>query len=289
MIRIETDDWQLDALPEVGGGIARLTWRGRDILRPSISNPPTARQTGCFPLVPYTNRIAGGRFVFDGQEVVLPKLDPRHDDNAIHGDGWTNAWTVEGVGPGRMTLTYDHPPGQPWPWPYSARQTLSLKGNEATLALEVTNRGTTIMPAGLGFHPYLRRTADSRITARVDGVWLVDGSFIPTEHVAANRVFDWSSGPRLAEAPAVDHAYTRWDGRALLTCDDLTTEITASSNAHWLHIVVPADGTFCCIEPVTHVPAALNHRETFDRSGMVALEPGKTLSLQMTLRPSLTG
>lgn len=287
MADLVSGDWELKALPHVGGAISHLTWRGRDILRPSPPNPPTARQTGCFPLVPFTNRIAGARFVFDGRDVILPRRDPRHPDNAIHGDGWVSEWQVEQAGKNRLVLTYDHPAGQAWPWPYQARQIVTLGDDEAEIHLALTNSGDEIMPAGLGFHPYFPCSPESRIAAQVNKVWLIDDAFIPTELVEPARVFDWSSGPRLVDAPSVDHAYAGWDRRAILTHGGLITEITASATGRWLQIFAPQGGDFCCIEPVTHVPAALNHPNTFEQSGMARLRPGETLSLRMTLRPSL--
>ena len=287
MTDLVAGDWRLKTLPHVGGAISHLTWRGRDILRPSGPNPPTARQTGCFPLVPFTNRIAGGRFVFEGREVVLPQRDPRCTDNAIHGDGWVSEWQVKQAGANQLVLTYDHPTGQAWPWPYQARQIVTLADEEALIDLALTNTGDETMPAGLGFHPYFPCGPESQITAQADKVWLVDEAFIPTELVEPKQVIDWSTGPRLADAPPVDHAYAGWNRRAVLTHGDLITEITASSAGRWLQIFVPHGGDFCAIEPVTHVPAALNHPETFEQSGMTRLNPDQTLALRMTLRPRL--
>ena len=44
----------------------------------------------CYPLVPFSNRIANGRLVFDGQRFKLEPNWPgvRHP---MHGEGWAHA------------------------------------------------------------------------------------------------------------------------------------------------------------------------------------------------------
>ena len=58
--------------PEIGGSISHFRQGAADILRPA---PPDSRQPldmACFPLVPFANRIAGGRFRFENHDVALP-------------------------------------------------------------------------------------------------------------------------------------------------------------------------------------------------------------------------
>ncbi len=45
---------------------------------------------GMFPMLPLANRVAGNRFIFHGQEIVLPR---HHADEYffLHGDGWVTA------------------------------------------------------------------------------------------------------------------------------------------------------------------------------------------------------
>ena len=69
----------------------------------------------CFPLVPYVNRIRGGRFTFREREV---RLDPNMagDPSPLHGQGWLNPWNVESCKRVEVRrLTYHHEPGE-WPW-----------------------------------------------------------------------------------------------------------------------------------------------------------------------------
>ena len=76
MIVLAASDWTTVLRPELGGSVASLTWKGRDVLRPTPAEATDPLQTACFPLVPYANRIAGGRFAFGGREAVLEVLPP---------------------------------------------------------------------------------------------------------------------------------------------------------------------------------------------------------------------
>ena len=52
-----------------------------------------------FPLVPFVNRIRGGRFTFRGREVRLaPNM--AGDPSPLHGQGWLNPWTGRAGGRG---------------------------------------------------------------------------------------------------------------------------------------------------------------------------------------------
>ena len=50
-------------------------------------------EAACYPLVPFSNRIANGRLVFDGQAFKLEPNWPgvRHP---MHGEGWARSWDV---------------------------------------------------------------------------------------------------------------------------------------------------------------------------------------------------
>ena len=77
----------------------------------------------CFPLVPYSNRIRGGRFEFAGRTVQLPSRpeDPHHE----HGHGWRHPWTVVRHEASTIVLRYRHA-ADSWPWSYEAEQEITL-------------------------------------------------------------------------------------------------------------------------------------------------------------------
>ena len=64
------------------------------ILRKCNSCHENVLEAASFPLVPYVNRIRGGRFTFRGREVRLaPNM--AGDPSPLHGQGWLAPWQVE--------------------------------------------------------------------------------------------------------------------------------------------------------------------------------------------------
>ncbi|WP_281409103.1 hypothetical protein [Mesorhizobium sp. B2-4-14] len=116
--------------PATGGALASYRWwrngAAVDWLRPADPAAIDRRDAGamaCFPLVPYSNRIRGGRFEFAGRIVELPTApdDPHHE----HGHGWRRPWTVARHETGAVVLRYRHT-ADSWPWSYEAEQEISL-------------------------------------------------------------------------------------------------------------------------------------------------------------------
>lgn len=283
LIVIERGDWRLAFAPDVGGAVASLTWRGREVLRPLPAGSTEVLEAASFPLVPFANRIADARFSFRGREIVLPVM-PRFAPNTLHGDGWLNPWTVE-QGNAALTLIYRHEAGA-WPWAYEARQTVDFVEDRVRLGLSMTNVGDQDMPAGLGLHPYFPVTPQTRLVLDAPQVWALAEREVPTALFPAAEVFGWAEGPRVLDAPFVDHCYAGWGGTARLVEADRTITITASPGAAWVHVYFPGEG-YCCIEPVTHRPDAV-HAPPEEDSGLVALAPGETMSMWMDVAVSET-
>ena len=85
------------------------------------------------PLVPFANRIRGGKFSCDGIDIVLAPNSPP-DPSPMHGQGWRGIWQVEYANATSIRLIFNHNAGE-WPWNYVARQVLKLDaaGLSATL------------------------------------------------------------------------------------------------------------------------------------------------------------
>src|SRR3984957_9975826 len=80
--------------PGRGGTIRELNWHGHDVLRPTPANAgDDPLDTACFPMVPFVNRIAYGRFEFGGRTVQLER-NWSEDPHPLHGQGWRKPWTV---------------------------------------------------------------------------------------------------------------------------------------------------------------------------------------------------
>lgn len=280
MIRLAAGDWRATLQPALGGAVTALSWRGRDVLRPTPDEADDPLQTACFPLVPWANRIDGGRFVFGGREVRLAPT-PGFEPHALHGDGWRRPWSVARADDRSAILTLEHPRGD-WPWRWTARQEIALDETGLSLSLALTNTDDDPMPAGLGLHPWFVRPREGRLTLEAESVWRVDARLIPTELSPPGAVFDWARGPRIDDAPVVDNAYAGWDRVARIAGEGRTVTLQASDNARWAHVFAPRGEGFVCVEPVTHRPDAVN-APAGEASGLVVLPPGETLAMTLCI------
>lgn len=280
MITLNAGDWTATVSPDLGGAILRLDHAGVAVFRPTPGGTDEVLQTACFPLVPYVNRIADARFSHGGREVSLPTL-PQFAPHALHGDGWLRAWSVDAVEESRLVLRLeggdDH-----WPWAWTSIQTIALTADGLRIDLAMTNGAETEAPAGLGLHPYFRRGTQARLSFHADAVWLADAREIPERLAPPDSVMDWSSGPRVSDAPFVDHAYSGWDGRAVLADDDRRIVMNASDNCRWAQVYAPTGQDFVCVEPMSHRPDAV-HAAPGEDAGLTVLKPGETLSIWMTV------
>jgi aldose 1-epimerase len=268
MITIAAGSTTLVVVPELGASIQAFQVDGEDVLRrgrPDLENP---LEMSAFALVPWTNRIADGTFVREGDTVSVggtPLLDEPH---GAHGHGWLRRWDVVDETEGSLALEFLHPSGA-WPWRYRATQTMTLEPGRLSIELTVTNLSDRFMPASFGFHPYFERPG--RLTATVDGVWTGEGP-IP-DH--------WEERPEFrsldVDALETDATYTGWDGRALLTIQAGRFEL--ASDLPMLHLFTPRGRSFFCVEPTAAAPDALNHPER----GGFEIHPGTTVSTWMRL------
>jgi aldose 1-epimerase len=282
MIELTHGDWRLGLLPELGGAVSHLTFAGRNVLRPTPANPADVLQTASFPLVPFANRIADGRFTFAGREVNLASsLDG--GPHALHGQGWRGAWTVDALGEAEATLGFSHPAGA-WPWTYRASQVLRLTDAGLTVSLSVVNLSDEAAPMGLGFHPYFAGKAQASLQAHLTGVWLADEQSLATRRVDGLPFADWAAGASPNIPGLVDHCHTGWDGvaRIRLAASDLAVTMTASPDLRWLHIFAPPGEDHFCVEPVSHRPNVVNAADPV-ADGVRILAPGERWTVSMTL------
>jgi aldose 1-epimerase len=282
MIELEAGDMYLEALPEVGGALAKLTWRGQPIVRDTPSGTANPFDTGCFPLVPFTNRIALGKFRFQGRDVTLPP-NRRGDIHPLHGQGYRGSWTVAELTKERAVLRFVHPAGE-WPWRYEAEEIYSLEGARLRISLSVRNTDTQPMPAGLGFHPYFPRPADTQFRMDFAGVWLVDETLIPTKPLPAPGLTDWRNATRVSSAAPTDHCHYGWRSPAVITYPSAGFKLTISASDifRWFQLYIPEGQDFFCAEPASHMPDPFN-QPVLDETGIKTLAPGETLSGWMTI------
>lgn len=277
---LESGDWHARVLPEAGGLIAALTHAGIPILRTMQEGSTQPLDAACFPMVPWCNRIADARFDWEGETITLvPNFRP--EPHAIHGHGWLAAWTVAQAAADSCTLAYRHPAGAAgWPWAYEATQQIALSPEGCAMTLTLTNLDDRAMPAGLGFHPYFRRSAESCVRFSAGPICEVGSDMIPTGRMLSADSFGAFGASEGAALPAyqIDHCYTDWDSAAVVSDADGSIAIAATGAAH-LHLYAPQLPGILCLEPASHLPDALNR----DPASMHSLQPGASLTTTMMI------
>lgn len=275
-MKLAAGAWSLVAAPELGGAIRSLSRDGHDILRPSAPDATEPFDLACFPLLPYANRIAHGRFVWQGRQVSIPR---NHAGQAhpLHGIGWLAPWRVTAADGASATMRFDHAASDAWPWDLSAVQVLELTGQGLAMTLELTNGSDSAMPASIGFHPYFAKSGVSTLAFDAASVWLASDELLPRALAPADALGDWSRGGSLERADLVDHCYVGWNGNALVSRADGDV-LLRGGGTDALHVYVPPGEAFFCAEPVTAMPDAVNH------GAAATLAPGETISASMAIR-----
>lgn len=263
----------VDLAPDCGGSIARFTVEGKgDVLRSASAAALASgrgNDTACYPLVPFSNRIADGRFVFEGEEITLMPNWP-HQRHPVHGDGWSRPWRVAYSDECLAELIYEHDGLDGWPFRYRARQTFHLGDDRLAVQMDIENLENRTVPAGLGLHPFFVRDLDSDLACRTSGVWLTDAEVIPTERVPLPPAWDFGR-PRRVEDIVLDHCFEGWDGVATVRWPSRRLALDLIANAPFGHLVIftPKRRPFFCVEPVSHANGAI---------GQTRLPRGMTLT-----------
>lgn len=139
---------------------------GASLLRFDVGDRPVVVPMDAFDgavLAPWPNRIAGGRFDFDGTSYQLPITEPERD-TALHGLVADVEWTVAERTESSVSLEYRLEPTEGYPFPFSLSLTYDLAEAGLLIRARARNTGSGPTPFGFGFHPWfspgLPRSAD---------------------------------------------------------------------------------------------------------------------------------
>ena len=269
--------------PDLGGSIAGLWHHGVPVLRSVEPHElDRARRAASYPLVPWSNRIAGGRFTWLGRDHRLD-FDRADGPHALHGVAWQGRWRVEPPAlpgaPAEIVLAFDHPGDASWPFPFSARQRLQLAPTGLRAELEVVNTGTQPAPFGLGWHPYFPKRPRSRLHVDCSGRWELGADQLPTQLVPQAGID--GDVARLA----YDNVFEGTSGPARIRDERFSLALRSSLSR--LVVYTPQDRDYFAVEPVSHVSNAINQPAP-SALGLVTLQPGQTQRAWMTLEVQTT-
>jgi aldose 1-epimerase len=240
-------------------------------------------------LIPWPNRIARGRYRFDGHDLQLAVTEPEQD-NAIHGLSRFANWTPLGAAVDRLVMAHRLHPQPGYPFALDLRAEYELGESGLTVTTTVTNIGANRCPYGVGAHPYLTLGTDliDPLVLKSPGRrWMpTDERQIPTgtEPVDGTK-YDFRS-PHAIGATVLDTGYADLDrdsgGRAVVdvSLPDGSRRLQLWMDATYDYLMLFTGDTLgprarrgLGIEPMTCAPNAFNSGD-----GLKILEPGDVTS-----------
>jgi len=283
IITLESDTQRLQLAPGLGGSVTAWDWKagGQSIplFRPWDGASGDRYTMACFPLVPWSNRITGGGFEFDGKFYQI-HANRTEEHYPIHGSGWLQPWQVAERDAGRIKLSLESRGFDGNPYHYRSTETFLFLPDGLQIDLTVTNMGATTLPFGLGLHPYFVRNKETRLMFKSEGVWLPGDDPIPTEHTNNfPATWDYNRFSTLEGGPMIDACYTGWNGKTVIDYPDRGLSVTMvmpDCNGYTL-FYRPPNRDFFCVEPITH-PIDAFHMP--DQPGLAYLTHGDSFALR---------
>jgi aldose 1-epimerase len=278
---LESQSARLTLDPRRGGAIREFTWRGENVLRPTpadAGNDPF--DMACFPMVPFVNRVASGRFTF-GEHAVQLERNWAEDPHPLHGHGWRGPWQIVAAATSSATVRFEGRAND-WPWRYAAEQRFQLLDDGLLVELSIENLSDEPMPAMLGLHPYFPDAANARVRAVLPRVWLTDTEVLPVRE--ARTPSDWSfDAARPIRAVAIDNSFSGWNGTASITWPRRSVTLNAT-HCGFLHVYAPAGRDFFCLEPQTAAPGALGR----NAGEPTVIPPGQRFAIRVQFVPGVS-
>lgn len=144
---------QRATIVEVGGGIREYVVADRAVLDPFPVDATCDGAHGTV-LVPWPNRLADGRYHFDGDEHQVALTEPEKA-NAIHGLLRWRSWRASEHTSSRVVMASRLHPMMGYPFCLDVEVTYELGDAGLMVSTTATNVGASACPYGCGQHPYL--------------------------------------------------------------------------------------------------------------------------------------
>jgi aldose 1-epimerase len=272
---------------EVGGGLRTLTAGDWEVVD-GYSSDEMCRDGRGQILLPWPNRLDGGRYPFAGVTYQLP-IDEVQYGNALHGlVRWCNWRTAELTG-SSVTQAYRLYPSPGYPFTLDLSATYTLSGRGLHVTLRAINVGQLPCPFGAGQHPYVRigpgLVNDALLQVPARTVYRYDKRLIPMDKTSvAGTPLDFRTARPIGETQ-INTDYTDLerdgDGRAvvLLGAPDGTRSVEVWMDEAFKHVVIYTGETVSpperrrhglAVEPMTCPPNAFVSGED-----LLVLGPGE--------------
>jgi len=279
----------LAVVTELGAGLRALRHRDRPLITAYNADELPPGAAGQL-LLPWPNRIDGGRYRMAGTEYQLDLSEPVAG-NAIHGLTRWSSWSLARHAPDAVALHLALLGRTGYPFRLDLTVEYQLSG-DAGLMVSVTahNAGARPAPYGTGSHPYLTAGAPAvdgcELTLPVSQWLAADQRGIPSGPPSgvAGTQFDFRTARQIGTV-MLDHAFTGLErdeaglAWARLTSDGTGTALWAGPGYRWLQVFTgdtlgPGHRRRAvAIEPMTCPPNAFA-----TGTDLLTLEPGETVT-----------
>jgi aldose 1-epimerase len=267
---------------EIGAGVRSWTVGGRELLATFDDGEYDAAFAGRV-LVPWPNRVADGRYTFDGVEHRLELSEPERG-NALHGLVLQSRWRGVRTSARRVSLSYALAPRVGFPFELALAVSYELASGGVVMTVHATNVGAERAPFGAGLHPYLTPGATDvddmvlEIPARTRVP--VDERLLPTAPAAPveGTELDFRA-PRRLGALRVDACFGELGrspagvARVRLGTNSGPGQLTVWMDERFRFVQVFTADAAIAVEPMTCAPDAFNSGD-----GLVVLEPGASFT-----------
>lgn len=286
-------------ITEQGATLRRLDWQDTELIVPFDANEPAPTCHGQI-LVPFPNRIEAGTYTFDGKTYELP-IDEHARNNAIHGLGYRQRWTLESLDESSVTLSWRNPALDGYPFDLTVQATYQLDEQGLHISISATNNGESKAPWALAIHPWLSNGLHG-VGDEIDGHNAQCSLVVPSaKHVTVNEnliptgtesvegtKYDLRKPTLLTEQPFddawtdVEHdsegkvtaVFTRPDGVVVRIGGDET--VTSFQVCTGTGFPVEKHPAGVAVEPQTAYANAFN-----TGVDLISIEPGKTSTTEL--------
>jgi aldose 1-epimerase len=293
MTIVDLTSGELSARISTAGGIVLGFWWQREsgripLLRAAPSDEADALASGCYPLVPFGNRVKDNRFTFEGRDYAF-EPNTEWDRHYLHGEGWQAEWSVLSRSEAAVELGFTHRGGGT-PYAYRARQVFALSPGGLEMRLTVENEGDAALPFGLGWHPYFPMTPQTTLVAAAKRFWTEVEGWLPGEATDIPADLDFSSPAPLPHR-WVNNGFQDWCGEALVSWPERQARLRLTADPLFRHAFVFVSDTafdpafkrdYFCFEPMSHLANGHNLPALGD---LAVLKPGEQLSGSVRLHP----
>jgi aldose 1-epimerase len=271
-------------ITEVGATLRSLTFGGRPLIAGFGADEPMPEFNGAL-LAPWPNRIADGRYDFDGRRHQLPVSEPSRN-TALHGLVAWQPWAVGSANQASVELSTVLYPQRGYPFLLTLAARYDLTADGLRMVIAVRNDGDSDAPYGVSMHPWFvagpEPLSEWRLTLPAGRVLTTDERLLPTGSRPVAGELDFRSG-RDVGSTVLDHAFTDLEftgdvaHATLRSPDGSGVDVSWGRECPWLQVCTgdaagpELNRRAVAIEPMTCPPDSFRSGE-----GLVRLAPGQT-------------